>query len=196
MIRYTRKLDTPIGRLEVIASARGIEEVRFGGTRGGEAAGDHPLLAQAERELAEYFEGRRQTFALPIALSGTAFEQEVYRELLAVPFGETRSYSGLAARLGRPRAARAVGSANARNPLALLVPCHRVIGADGSLTGYAGGEDAKRWLLLHERRLAGRPRGLPTAAAGRAPPEPPGNTPDFGGESHGPTKPKALRFQG
>jgi methylated-DNA-[protein]-cysteine S-methyltransferase len=106
--------------------------------------------AQARSELLEYCAGRRRTFDVPLVLSGTDWQNTVWRELTRVPFGETRTYGQIAAQLGRPAAARAMGRANATNPLPLVVPCHRVIGADGSLTGYGGGLHLKVRLLAHE----------------------------------------------
>jgi methylated-DNA-[protein]-cysteine S-methyltransferase len=107
-------------------------------------------LAATRRQLSEYFAGSRRTFELPLRLEGTAFQQRVWRELTEIPYGETWSYGQLAARIGKPSASRAVGLANGRNPISILVPCHRVIGADGSLTGYGGGLERKQWLLAHE----------------------------------------------
>src|SRR5207302_31777 len=103
----------------------------------------------AQRELDEYFQGRRRAFATPRAPRGTDFQRAVWAALLEIPFGETRTYTEIARKVGRPRAVRAVGSANAMNPLSVLVPCHRVLGAGGALTGYAGGTDRKQWLLDH-----------------------------------------------
>jgi methylated-DNA-[protein]-cysteine S-methyltransferase len=107
-------------------------------------------LAATRRQLSEYFAGSRRTFELPLRLEGTAFQQRVWRELTEIPYGETWSYGQLATRIGKPSASRAVGLANGRNPISILVPCHRVIGADGSLTGYGGGLERKQWLLAHE----------------------------------------------
>lgn len=116
-----------------------------------------PGCAEAVRtQVAEYFAGHRREFDLSLAAEGTAFQQKVWRALQAIPFGRTLSYGALAAKLRMPRAARAVGRANATNPLCLIVPCHRVIGADGSLTGFAFGEDLKQRLLEHEGSLAPR----------------------------------------
>jgi len=112
-------------------------------------AGIEPLAATA-RQLSEYFAGSRREFDLPLRAAGTAFQQSVWRELREIPYGETWSYGQLAKRIGNPNGSRAVGLANGRNPISILVPCHRVIGADGSLTGYGGGLDRKRWLLAHE----------------------------------------------
>jgi len=108
------------------------------------------LTAPVQQEVAEYFSGRRRVFSVPMAAQGTAFQKRVWAELAAIPFGQTRSYGQLAAALGQSGASRAVGRANAANPLALLVPCHRVIGADGSLGGFAFGAAIKQHLLTHE----------------------------------------------
>ncbi|HWA13998.1 MAG TPA: methylated-DNA--[protein]-cysteine S-methyltransferase [Burkholderiales bacterium] len=108
---------------------------------------------QARIELDEYFAGRRRAFTLPLNAQGTGFQRRVWEQLCAIPFGETISYGELARRVGNPNASRAVGMANSRNPISIVVPCHRVIGADKSLTGYAGGLDRKKALLEHEARL-------------------------------------------
>jgi methylated-DNA-[protein]-cysteine S-methyltransferase len=108
-----------------------------------------PLFATV-RQLTEYFEGTRREFDLPLRLQGTVFQQRVWRQLTEIPYGQTWSYGQLAQRIDKPSASRAVGLANGRNPISILVPCHRVIGADGSLTGYGGGIERKRWLLVHE----------------------------------------------
>jgi methylated-DNA-[protein]-cysteine S-methyltransferase len=117
----------------------------------------HPTRAAREQLLA-YFAGERRRFDLPLAAHGTAFQQRVWAALREIPFGETRTYGQLAAQLGNPAASRAVGGANATNPICLIVPCHRVIGSDGSLTGFAFGEDIKRRLLEHEGSFAQRSR--------------------------------------
>jgi len=114
--------------------------------------GTHELLHQVEREVGEYLDGTRRRFELPIATPGTDFQREVWAALCAIPYGQTRSYSELARAIERPRAVRAVGAANGANRLALVVPCHRLVGADGSLTGYAGGTWRKQHLLAMERR--------------------------------------------
>jgi methylated-DNA-[protein]-cysteine S-methyltransferase len=130
------------------------------------------LLDRAARQLDEYFTRRRASFDLPLAPRGTALQREVWAALAEIPIGETRTYADLARRVGRPSAARAVGAANGKNPLSIVIPCHRVIGASGALTGYAGGLDAKRWLLEHERgalpaRVSPFPSG-PVPCADRA----------------------------
>jgi methylated-DNA-[protein]-cysteine S-methyltransferase len=107
-------------------------------------------LSATVRQLTEYFDGTRREFDLPLRLQGTTFQTRVWRELTEIPYGQTWSYGQLAQRIDKPSASRAVGLANGRNPISILVPCHRVIGADGSLTGYGGGIERKRWLLVHE----------------------------------------------
>ena len=106
-----------------------------------------PVLQEALRQLGEYFDGTRKVFDLPLQPRGTAFQQRVWRALCDIPYGQTRSYTHLAAQIGRPKACRAVGMANHKNPIPILIPCHRVVGADGSLTGYAGGLAMKKALL-------------------------------------------------
>ena len=118
------------------------------------------LLQQTAEQLRQYFAGERQTFNLPLAAPGTAFQQQVWQQLTRIPFGQTQSYGELAQKLGNKNAMRAVGAANGRNPIAIIVPCHRVIGADGKLTGYAGGLGRKIWLLQHEQRLADSVRSI------------------------------------
>lgn len=113
-----------------------------------------PLLEEARRQLLEYFSGSRRNFDLPLETEGTDFQKRVWHALLEVPYGRTSSYKELALAIGRPTASRAVGMANNRNPLAILVPCHRIVGTDGSLTGYAGGLDKKSFLLKLEKRFA------------------------------------------
>jgi methylated-DNA-[protein]-cysteine S-methyltransferase len=114
----------------------------------------HPILLETERQLGEYFAGARTRFELPLELSGSEFQNKVWRALTEIPFGETRSYFDLANAIGSPKACRAVGAANANNPLPILIPCHRVIGADGTLTGFGGGLEAKAILLALETRAA------------------------------------------
>jgi methylated-DNA-[protein]-cysteine S-methyltransferase len=116
-----------------------------------------PVVGDARAQLAAYFAGERTAFDLPLAMRGTAFNLRVWAELRGIPYGETASYADVARRLGSPGAARAVGAANARNPIPIIVPCHRVVGADGSLTGFGGGIERKRWLLAHEARVGGSP---------------------------------------
>jgi AraC family transcriptional regulator of adaptative response/methylated-DNA-[protein]-cysteine methyltransferase len=121
---------------------------------GSVSEGKSDVLEQTQRELDEYFAGKRETFSIPLLLDGTPFQTSVWRELLTIPFGATTSYDSIATRLEKPGAARAVGRANGDNRIAIIVPCHRVINADGSLSGYGGGKHRKRWLLAHEQRGA------------------------------------------
>jgi methylated-DNA-[protein]-cysteine S-methyltransferase len=111
---------------------------------------DHPILRATARQLGEYFAGTRREFDLPLDFRGTDFQRQVWTTLLAIPFGETRSYLDVARVLGNPAAVRAVGAANGRNPISIIAPCHRVIGTSGDLTGFGGGLEAKAWLLAHE----------------------------------------------
>ncbi|HLT30981.1 MAG TPA: methylated-DNA--[protein]-cysteine S-methyltransferase [Myxococcaceae bacterium] len=152
----SRLLPTPIGDVHVVANDVGVVAVqrvdaakppRLEAPR---CLGAHPILDLAGAELTEYFEGHRQHFTVPLAPTGTPFQRDVWSALGTIPFGESRSYAWLAKEIGRPRAVRAVGAANGRNPLAIIVPCHRVIGSAGALVGYAGGLEMKRWLLEHE----------------------------------------------
>jgi methylated-DNA-[protein]-cysteine S-methyltransferase len=110
----------------------------------------HPVLVEAERQLAEYFAGRRKRFALKLDVSGTPFQRKVWNALLTIPFGETRSYAQIAKQIGHPSAMRAVGAANGRNPVSIVAPCHRVVGSNGALTGFAGGLEVKARLLALE----------------------------------------------
>ena len=146
-------IETPFGPIHAACNAEGkLTELKFGPGAGSANGTGNPAVA---RQLSEYFAGRRQEFDLPLAPVGTEFQKRIWAELARIPFGETVSYSELARRVGKQGAARAVGRANATNPIAIVVPCHRVIGADGSLTGYAYGVDLKRSLLDFERERAG-----------------------------------------
>lgn len=153
----TATVSSPIGPLTLIATDHALTEIRFGADDDApDDARDHPIVAAAAAQLAAYFAGARRTFDLPLAPTGTAFQRAVWRALGDVAYGQTTGYGALARALGRPTAARAVGAANGANPLPIVVPCHRVIGADGTLTGYAGGLTIKRWLLAHEAATAAR----------------------------------------
>jgi methylated-DNA-[protein]-cysteine S-methyltransferase len=160
MIMPTATVSSPIGPLTLIATDHALTEIRFGADDDApdapDDARDHPIVAAAAAQLAAYFAGARRTFDLPLAPTGTAFQRAVWRALGDVAYGQTTGYGALARALGRPTAARAVGAANGANPLPIVVPCHRVIGADGTLTGYAGGLTIKRWLLAHEAATAAR----------------------------------------
>lgn len=144
-------MDTPVGRLVLAADGRALTTVWLDPHSTAPASSsDDPILIATRRQLEEYFRGERTTFDLPLAPRGTAFQQRVWRALLQIPHGETWSYQRLARTIGRPAAVRAVGASNGRNPIPIIIPCHRVIGADGSLTGYGGGLPMKKWLLAHE----------------------------------------------
>ena len=142
--------DTPVGPMRLEAGPEGLTGAAFLDD-GAPTAPDGPVLEEAARQLAEYFRGARKVFDLPLRPIGTEFQLRVWRALREIPFGETRTYGDIARRLGRPGAARAVGMANHRNPLPVFIPCHRVVGANGALTGYAGGLMRKRALLQLER---------------------------------------------
>jgi methylated-DNA-[protein]-cysteine S-methyltransferase len=164
-------IDCPLGRMFIRGDEQfvtGLFMPRYKGWRGPDASwrqSDASFVA-AREQLAEYFAGERQQFDVPLKLVGTAFQLRVWQELVRIPFGTTISYAQLAQRLGKPTASRAVGHANGRNPISIIVPCHRVIGADGKLTGYAGGVDKKRWLLALERRATTVESGYLFDAAG------------------------------
>jgi len=155
---HTKTIVTPVGELTLIASDKGLAAVLW------ENEGSqrvpltplshnalHPVLCEAERQLQEYFAGTRQRFTLSYDPSGTPFQQKVWAALLTIPFGETRSYRQIAEQIGHPKAVRAVGAANGKNPLSIMAPCHRVIGSNGKLTGFAGGLPVKAFLLELER---------------------------------------------
>jgi methylated-DNA-[protein]-cysteine S-methyltransferase len=146
-------VDTPIGPLGVIASDVGLQEVMFDARRM-RAEGSSPVLAEAARQLESYFGGDLVAFDLPLDLHGTEFQRRCWLALASIPYGQTVSYGEQARRLGLGSdSARAVGAANGQNPLPIVLPCHRVIGADGSLTGFGGGLHVKRFLLEHEGAL-------------------------------------------
>lgn len=156
IVRWCR-IETPLGTVRIVARGDAIAGVWFDGQKYDavpdaawrESPGD-PLLRDAARQLKEYFAGRRRRFDVALAPQGTAFQQSVWRAIAKVPAGRTASYGDLARRIGRSAAVRAVGAAVGRNPLSVIVPCHRIVGSDGSLTGYAGGLDRKRALLALE----------------------------------------------
>ena len=162
MRQFYDTFSTPVGDFSVALNATGsVIATAFGGLpelrerfTPDEVVRDPARAADVRREVTEYFENKRQHFSVKLASSGTPFQQGVWAALRAIPYGETRTYGQIAAAIGNPDAARAVGRANATNPICLIVPCHRVIGTDGSLTGFAFGEEIKRQLLEHERALA------------------------------------------
>ncbi|WNO62043.1 methylated-DNA--[protein]-cysteine S-methyltransferase [Rheinheimera sp. MMS21-TC3] len=150
---YRQYIDTPLGLMRISASELGITEANFILASEQKSAQASAITQQAAQQLTAYFAGKLQQFTLPLAATGTEFQQQVWQQLTRIPFATTCSYAAIAQQIGRPKAMRAVGAANGRNPIAIIVPCHRVIGASGKLTGYAGGLDKKAWLLKHEQHL-------------------------------------------
>lgn len=146
---YYSHLDTPLGWVRVEADDQAITAVQFVDAPNAEAGNDISRLGVAQ--LSAYFQRERTTFDLPLAAKGTEFQQAAWRALMEIPYGETRYYAQQAELIGRPSAIRAIGAANGANPIAIVVPCHRVIGKNGTLTGYAGGLDKKQWLLAFEQ---------------------------------------------
>lgn len=184
-VRHSAMLATPVGVLMLVASDRGLRAVIWPkSSRRGAALRerphrnpDHPILKAAARQLDEYFAGDRTTFDIPLDLEGTRFQVAAWRSLAHIPFGTTTTYGRQAAGLGIPTASRAVGAANGANPVCIVLPCHRVIGSDGSLTGFGGGLPVKQWLLDHEARVlthspspvAGEGRGGSTSSIDSTP---------------------------
>ena len=154
---FFKTMISPVGRLKLVASDRGLAAIlwendnpkRVRLSRLAENK-EHPVLLETERQLNEYFAGARTEFSLKFDCAGTGFQKEVWRALATIPFGETRSYGQIARQIGRPKAVRAVGAANGKNPISVVVPCHRVIGSNGKLTGFAGGLEIKASLLRLE----------------------------------------------
>ncbi len=165
LLLFSQKIETPLGRMFITASDNGVCLAEFAGTQriaresrdlerllqARTELGENEHTRQAAQELAEYFRGERQTFTVALDTPGTDFQRQVWAALRDIPFGATTHYQALATRIGKPAAVRAVAAANGANRISLLIPCHRVIGKDGSLTGYGGGIQRKAWLLAHER---------------------------------------------
>lgn len=161
-LTYYTILESPVGPLQLISDGTALTGLFMNEHKGGPATGEHwiradnhALLTEARRQIADYFAGTRKAFDLPLAPCGTDFQKRVWNALSQIPFGTTISYGELARRIGNPKASRAVGLANGQNPLSIIVPCHRVIGANGKLTGYGGGIERKRALLALEGVLSG-----------------------------------------
>jgi methylated-DNA-[protein]-cysteine S-methyltransferase len=153
-----KTIESPVGKLKLVANDSALVAILWEKdnprrVRLTELVADnrHPILVETERQLGEYFAGKRKIFSVALDMRGTRFQKDVWEALLAIPFGQTRSYGQLAKQLGNPRATRAVGAANGRNPISIIVPCHRVIGASGKLTGFAGGLGVKAHLLSLEK---------------------------------------------
>jgi methylated-DNA-[protein]-cysteine S-methyltransferase len=160
-----KMIESPVGNLKLVASNKGLAAILWEDddprrVRLGVDTEDrtHPVLLETERQLNEYFEGKRKSFSLDLDFAGTEFQKRVWRALLTIPFGETRSYGQIAKQVGNARAMRAVGAANGKNPIAIVAPCHRVIGSTGKLTGFAGGLEAKERLLALETGRDGKVR--------------------------------------
>ena len=159
MTLFYKEIESPVGKLKLVASSNALVAVLWKRERPNRVkldtmtlASQQPILLETERQLAEYFSGERIQFDLPLQPDGSEFQKKVWQALREIPFGQTRSYLDLAKALGSSKAARAVGAANGKNPLSIIVPCHRVVGADGSLTGFAGGVETKAALLALENR--------------------------------------------
>ena len=155
-----RTMQSPVGLLKLVASDDGLSAILWERDDPERVLGslkedrDHAMLLEAERQLQEYFAGNRERFSLPLDFAGTDFQVKVWNALLTIPFGETRTYAQIARQIGHPKAVRAVGAANGRNPISIIAPCHRVIGTNGKLTGFAGGLEAKAILLNIESAKA------------------------------------------
>ena len=144
---YTTGYQSPLAPMIIIADDEALLSLEFGST---EERDQSPILDRVKRELDEYWAGKRTVFTVPLNAVGTPFQQKVWQALLTIAYGETRSYGQIAAQIGNPKASRAVGMANNRNPISIIIPCHRVIGSDGRLVGYGGGLEKKVWLLDFE----------------------------------------------
>ncbi|WP_044559500.1 methylated-DNA--[protein]-cysteine S-methyltransferase [Azospirillum sp. B4] len=168
MIRDTTyafmSMPSPVGRLTLLAGTEGLTAILWENDKPGRVRlptlvpnPDHPVLVETEKQLRAYFQGTLKTFTVPLSFAGTDFQKRVWRALLTIPYGEMRSYSDIARQIGHPTAVRAVGAANGRNPISIIAPCHRVVGMNGALTGFAGGLAIKQQLLsLEGRRSVGR----------------------------------------
>lgn len=165
------RIESPVGELTLVATPEHLMVLTWAQSIGKSqrvsdliqqaeisAVANHPVLRNCVRQLEEYFAGERREFDLLVRPEGTEFQMAAWEVLRTIPYGQTMSYAQQAGRAGSPKGSRAVGSANGRNPIAIVIPCHRVIGADGSLTGFGGGIDTKRWLLEHEQHVLGPPK--------------------------------------
>ena len=158
-----KTIDSPVGKLKLVASDKGLVAVLWENAKPARVRlselikrETHPILIEIERQLGEYFAGKRRSFSVALDMRGTSFQRNVWEALLAIPFGETRTYGELAKQVGSPQAARAVGAATGRNPISIIVPCHRLIGSTGKLTGFAGGLETKARLLgLEQEKTIG-----------------------------------------
>jgi len=156
MTTHSITITTPIGVLKLSSDERHLKSISFDAEYIENTSYVPEVLINAQTQLKEYFAGNRQTFDLPVDPEGTEFQNRVWEQVAAVPFGCTKSYGGISRALGSEDSGRAVGMANGKNPLPIIIPCHRIIGQNGKLTGYAGGLDRKKWLLLHEQQFCGK----------------------------------------
>lgn len=166
---YFTTMPSPVGELLLTSNGDALtavyfEDPKYGPTSTDGCIRDDAVLAEARRQLEEYFRGDRTDFDLALAPAGTDFQRSVWRALTEIPFASTTSYGRIASSIGKPSASRAVGAANGRNPISIIVPCHRVVGSGGDLTGYGGGLDRKRWLLDHEAVVLSKVRAASVAA--------------------------------
>jgi len=147
-MNYQDNVETPLGKMEITATENAVTSIYFVDTT--QELNANEITDQTKRQLQEYFEGERETFDLPLDATGTDFQKQVWQALTRIEYGKTGSYSDIARMISNPKAVRAVGAANGKNPMTIVVPCHRIIGSNGSLTGYASGTERKAWLLNHE----------------------------------------------
>jgi methylated-DNA-[protein]-cysteine S-methyltransferase len=159
MAYFYKHMKSPVGELKLVASDQGLAAILWENDKPNRVQlGDmaenktHPVLLETEQQLKDYFAGKRNAFSVKLDFAGTEFQKQVWQALLQIPFGETRSYGQIAKQIGNPQAVRAVGSANGKNPVSIIAPCHRVIGSNGKLTGFAGGLETKAFLLELETR--------------------------------------------
>jgi methylated-DNA-[protein]-cysteine S-methyltransferase len=167
-----KTMSSPVGILKLVANDKGLAAILWENDRPGRVRlelgaedGMHSVLRETEQQLGDYFAGKLDKFTLPLDFTGTEFQKKVWQALLTIPFGETRSYGEIALQIGSPKAVRAVGAANGRNPISIVAPCHRVIGTTGQLTGFAGGLEAKACLLGLEAKVARKMAGKMESAA-------------------------------
>lgn len=160
MIYFFKEISSPVGVLKLIGTDSGLAAILWENDdpnrirlKSVVEKKDHPILEETEAQLKAYFAGELEKFSLPLDFAGTEFQKKVWKALLTIPFGQTRSYQQIAQQIGHPKAVRAVGAANGKNPISIVVPCHRVIGANGKLTGFAGGLPIKKYLLDIEQHL-------------------------------------------
>lgn len=157
---FTTFLNSPVGYLRLTSTKTALVTVNFSDEFGEDSVKLPEILLQTKQQLIEYFEGKRFSFQLNLAPEGTAFQQKVWKQVEKVPFGQTATYLEIARQIGSTKYTRAVGLANGKNPIPIIIPCHRIIGSNGKLTGYAGGLKRKRWLLQHELTYSSNPERL------------------------------------